>query len=118
MQAAPRFADYEHLLLPALEHTEAGTTIEDVRAAIQSGRAMLWPGQKSVAVTTEYHAREFVIWLAGGDMGELFKMEAAAAAMAKQHGFHRICVEDGREGWGRALTRIGYRPVRQMIKEL
>lgn len=118
MQAAPRFADYERLLLPALKHTEAGTSLDDVRAAIGEGRALLWPGSKSVAVTSEYHGNEFVIWLAGGDMGELFEMEAAARRFATERGFNRMVVEDGRKGWGRALVKLGYRPVRQMVKDL
>jgi hypothetical protein len=117
-QAAPRFADYERLLSPALRHTEKGTTMEDVREAIRSGRALFWPGEKSAAVTTEYHAHEFVLWLAGGDLEELYKMEAAAVDLARERGFSRAVVEDGRKGWGRVLKRLGYREVRQMVKDL
>lgn len=110
--------NYGKLLEPALKHTEAGTTLADVSAAISEGRALLWPGRKSVAVTTEYHGREFVLWLAGGDLQELFLMEAAAEKYAREKGFTRMVVEDGRQGWGRALTRAGYRQVRQMVKDL
>ena len=118
MTAAPRFADYERLLSPALRHTEKGTTMDDVREAIRSGRALFWPGEKSAAVTTEYHAHEFVLWLAGGDLEELYKMEAAAVDLARERGFSRAVVEDGRKGWGRVLKRLGYREVRQMVKDL
>lgn len=110
--------DYGRLLEPALRHTEAGTTLADVSSAIMEGRALLWPGKRSVAVTTEYHGKEFVLWLAGGELGELLQMEAAAERYARERGFQRMVVEDGRDGWGRALTRSGYRPVRQMVKDL
>lgn len=118
MTTAPRFADYEPLLARALKHSNEGLTLDHVRAELQAGRALFWPGQKSVAISNEYHGREFVIWLAGGDMTELFEMEASATEFAKARGFSRMVVEDGRNGWGRALRRIGYRPVRQMVKDI
>lgn len=116
MTAAPRFSDYEHLLLPSLQHTESGTTIEDVRRAIEEKRALFWPGRESVAVTNACH--EFNLWLVGGKIDELFEMEAAAAGFARSRGFNRMCAEGGRPGWRRALKRIGYYEVTQMVKDL
>lgn len=110
-------SDYEHLLIPALKHSN-GATMDLVRADIAAGEAMFWPGERSAAVTHEYKASECVIWLAGGDMRELFEMEKAAVEFAKSRGCSRMVVEDGRHGWGRALTRIGYRATRSMVKDI
>lgn len=111
------FADYEHLLLPSLKHSN-GTTMEEVRSDIAAGRALFWPGQQSVAVTHFHEAKEMVLWLVGGDMRELFEMEKSAEQYARERGCTRMVAENGRLGWGRALQRIGYKETRIMTKEL
>ena len=117
MQAAPRFADYEHLLLPSLKHSN-GATIDEVRGDLAAGRAHFWPGQQSVAVTHFHEAREMVLWLVGGDMRELFEMEKSAEAFARAKGCTRMVAEGGRDGWARVLPRIGYTETRVMVKDL
>jgi hypothetical protein len=117
MTAAPRFADYEHLLLPSLKHSN-GATIDEVRGDLAAGRAHFWPGQQSVAVTHFHEAREMVLWLVGGEMRELFEMERSAEAFARAQGCTRMVAENGRLGWGRALQRIGYTETRVMVKDL
>lgn len=117
MQNAPRFSDYEHLLLPSLAYSN-GAKIEDVRADVSAGRAHMWPGHKSVAVTHFHEAKEMVLWLVGGDMGELFEMEKSAEFFARSQGCTRMVAENGRLGWGRALRQIGYREARVMVKDL
>ena len=112
----PRLGDYEHLLLPALAHSTDGSTIYDVRADVNAGRALLWPGQDSAAVTSESH--EMVLWLAGGRLAELLEMEKSAEAFARQRGFNRMCVEGGRPGWRRALKQAGYRELTTLVKDL
>jgi hypothetical protein len=88
-------------------------TIEDAQAAVLEGRALLWPGAKSAAVT-EFN-KDLHIWLAGGDLGELKRMEQSAEAHAREWGCDRMTII-GRKGWERALP--GYRRVTLLVKDL
>lgn len=112
-----RLSDYEHLILPSLKHSN-GATIEEVRADIAAGRAQMWPGQKSVAVTHFHEAKEMVLWLVGGDMRELLEMERSVEAYAREQGCTRMVAEGGRDGWTRVLPRVGYVEKRVLVKDL
>jgi hypothetical protein len=90
------------------EHTR-----ESVLAAIASGQARLWAGNRSAAVTSVRSCpsglRIANAWLAGGDLNELAEWEAPMVewATAKGCGEARLF---GRRGFLRALpgfTEIG-----------
>jgi hypothetical protein len=109
-------AAYEHLLAPSFQYSDG--SLEEVRADIASGQAQFWPGKASVAITRENidPARELVLWLVGGDLRELMRMERSWEAFARQRGHDRIVAEVARPGWQPVLKRLGYRVV--MVKEL
>jgi hypothetical protein len=85
-------------------------TLEDVWAGVRSGEFDFWPGEISAAVcelVEHPRRREYHVWLAGGDLSELTKMERSASAYARALGCQRITIH-GRKGWARALDN--YRP--------
>jgi hypothetical protein len=93
-------------LIPACED---GWTIEDVEREIRSRRATLWPLQRSAVVTqiqTRPSGRVLLIWLAGGELGELIANLSAMDNYARVHDC--VSIEcNGRPGWERVLP--GYR---------
>lgn len=102
----------------AIDADPAGLPIEQVRAEIEAGRAHLWPGQRSAAVCgllTPLGIREYHVWLAGGDLGELRQMERSAEQYARAINCERLIIH-GRKGWRRALA--GYEQSPAIRKEL
>lgn len=93
-----------------------GWTLDEVRREVESGRALFWPGGQSAAVTDA--PKDFRLWIAGGKLDELAKMEAAACEFARAAGFERMTAEQGRKGWERWLRPLGYRAHRILVKEL
>lgn len=82
-----------------------GWTLDAVEHEIRQQRAVLWPMEKSAAVTqiNEYpNGRVLRLWLAGGDLDELLKFLPAADAYGKWQGCIAIELE-GRPGWERVL---------------
>lgn len=100
----------------ALKRSPCGQTTDDVRAAVESGEALFWPGKRS-AVITEL-TRDFHVWLAGGDLQEICEMNASAEAYARGMGCERMTVWQARPGWERALHHLGYRRQTVLVKEL
>lgn len=95
------------LIEAALERSANGQHFGHVLGHLRDGYATFWPGDRSVAVVEVLPAAH--IWLAAGDMGELFEMERALVAWASARDVSRITF-DGRPGWGRAMRRAGYEP--------
>lgn len=94
----------------ALEYCHGTHSIEDIKAGIALGHFMLWPGNKSAAITEvhEYpRARFFHIFLAGGDLDELRSMVPMWQAFAQSIGCSRVTL-CGRRGWERALREQGW----------
>jgi hypothetical protein len=114
--APPQLSAYEHLLLPSFQYSDG--SLEEVRADVASGQASFWPGRESVAITRENvdPAREMVLWLVGGNLRELMRMERSWEAHARSRGLDRIVAEVARPGWQRVLSRLGYRVT--MVKDL
>ena len=97
-------------------------TLADVAALVDAGEARLWRGMSSALVTIledDPGERRLLIWLAGGDLGELVRsLRPQAEAWARAHGCRRVLVV-GRPGWERALAPEGYAPLARIIaKEL
>jgi len=105
-------------LQAALARSEPGPTLDDVRAAVSDGKAMLWPGGSSAAVTQLVEYRAMHVWLVAGDRDELMQMEAAACELGRKLGCNVITAEDARPGWARILKDMGYREMRLLVKEI
>ena len=106
----------------ALEHAGRTHSMGDVRAAIDRGEARFWPGAASALVATieaDPGERRLLIWLAGGDRGEL---EADLLPRVESWGRERGCrraLVIGRPGWERTLKSKGYAPLARIVaKEL
>lgn len=94
----------------------------DVAAMVARGEAQFWPGQAAAMVTVveeDPGERRLLIWLAGGELGELVRrLRPAAEAWARAEGCRRVLVI-GRPGWERVLAPEGYAPLARIIaKEL
>lgn len=95
---------------------DGGHSLEEARAEAISGASLFWPGRRSAAITEM--TRGLHVWAAGGDLGELLEMEAAASAWARANGFDRMSLT-GRKGWDRVLAARGYRLApRTLLREL
>lgn len=107
------------LLERALKHQNTHT-IEDVKAAIDEGKAQLWCGLKSALVTeiVVYPlGKTCRIWLAAGDMNELTRdMLPAVEGWAKHKGCNAVQII-GRHGWKRVLTDY-HQPHTVLVREL
>lgn len=86
--------------------------LEDVWAAVASGKAMLWPGPNSALVTEiiDYPtARVIQAWVAGGLMDEILEMTSGVEAFGRLKGC-TVAMVTGRRGWERVLGDRGYAP--------
>jgi hypothetical protein len=95
----------------ALAHAKGTHAIEDVEAGVATGQFLLWPGDRSAALT-EIHqfprARFLHVFLAGGDLNELRDQMVPmwrVYAKLKECSHLTIC---GRRGWERALKKQGW----------
>lgn len=106
----------------ALAHAGRTHRLDDVAEMIARGEAQLWPGAASAMVTLiedDPLERRLLIWLAGGELGEIVeRLRPAAEAWGRSNGCRRVLII-GRAGWERALAGHGYAPVARVIaKEL
>jgi hypothetical protein len=103
-------------LAPAIDEA---WTLEAVEQEIRAGRAILWPMERSAAVTTVQvvpKGRELLVWLAGGDLDELLHFLPVADIYGREQGCKTVRIE-GRPGWERVLTGYTKRRV-VLVKEL
>lgn len=100
----------------ALERSPGTDTVDDVRALVESGDALFWPGERSAVITQL--TRDFHVWLAGGDLVEIRRMHASAEPYARAAGCARMTVCRARPGWRRALAPLGYEQQVMLEKEL
>lgn len=102
----------------ALTHAGDFYTADDIKAEIDAGDAVFWPGADAAVVTQFWdfpRAKAVNFWLAGGDLEELRVMHDAIIEWAKAKGCDHAIIA-GRSGWSRAL---GYKPAwTAMSKEL
>lgn len=99
----------------ALRAGGEGFSLDDIRAEVASGKALLWPGKRSAAVTYIRPMTAMHIWVAGGDMSELKDMSAALEHFSREAGCDAV-MAGGRDGWSRALRSLGYNSY--VLKEL
>jgi hypothetical protein len=102
----------------ALVHAGRTHSLADVRAAIDRGEARFWPGVASAlvaALENDPGERRLLIWLAGGERGELENhILPLAEGWGRENGCRRALVI-GRAGWERTLKSKGYAPLAQII---
>lgn len=109
-------AKYRPMIEASLPFTDDGWTVDKVLEECASGGAKFWPGKRSFLTTEE--TRELSMWMMGGNLKELALMERAIAEQAKAAGITRITAEVVRPELYKALTKIGYREARIMVKDL
>lgn len=96
----------------ALAYSGGTHTFDDVAEGIASARMQLWPAPRGCAVTeiVVYPKKKVLhVFLAGGEMDQLFDMIDSAAAWGKQQGCSSITLS-GRLGWQRAMKPLGWVP--------
>ncbi len=106
----------------ALDHAGRSHDLADVQQLVARGEAQLWAGERAAMVTLledEPRERRLLIWLAGGNLGELVNvLRPAAERWGRAQGCRRVLIV-GRTGWERALAPEGYAPLARIIaKEL
>lgn len=96
----------------ALAYAGGTHAFEDVAEAIAEGRMQLWPAPRGCLVTEIIlfpRRTALNVFLAGGEMGQLFEMHDDLVAWAKAQGCETLMMAGGRKGWGRVLKRLGLR---------
>jgi hypothetical protein len=105
-------------LQAALDHAGRTHTLAQVRAAVERDEARFWPGPRSALIAVienDPGDRRLLIWLAGGDRGEL---EGVILPLAETWGRQNLCrrvLVIGRAGWERALKSKGYAPFARIV---
>lgn len=102
----------------ALKRSGEGLTLAHVANEVAAGRVWLMRGEQS-AIALKPDGADLHVWLAGGELGEIMKMETAIAASARDTGFKRMTIGGGRRGWSRVLRARGWKAEGQdLVKEL
>lgn len=81
---------------------------DELAVRLDDGRAQIWAGNASAAVTEITEDGVLRIWLAGGDIRDLLSGLPVAEALARRLGLRGVETE-GRDGWRRVLARFGFR---------
>jgi hypothetical protein len=97
----------EPYIAAALARGGEGFTFADVVREVEAGQAILWPGDRSAAVTYVRPMKAMHVWCAGGDLGELRNMVLEAERLSREIGCDTI-MAGGRDGWARALRATGW----------
>ena len=97
----------------ALEYSGGTHVYQDIVDAIGEGRMQLWLGERGCAVTEIVvfpRKKVLHVFLAAGEMDQLFDMIDDATEWAKGHGCTAMTLA-GRPGWQRVLSKHGFTPV-------
>lgn len=103
----------------ALEHGGGTHTYQDVLDGITSGRMQLWPAPRGCAVTEIVvypRTQTLHVFLAGGEMDQLFDMIEDAAAWGRKQGCVKMTLS-GRIGWQRAMKDLGWKPTMVVMEK-
>ena len=111
----------EELIGSALEY-DPSYGVEDVLKEVSDYRAELWLGTDSLVISNvidKPKVRQFHIWIAAGDLGELMdELYPAIEIRARELGCSVMTIS-GRRGWIRKLAAHGFGEVATVgIKEL
>lgn len=100
------WAKAKPFLEPAIEALHGTHTIDDVCLMVGSGALRIVNGEKSALLIEENHHphhKDLHVFLGGGDLEELLKLEAKLSEGAKASGFRGISGMSARDGWLKAL---------------
>jgi hypothetical protein len=89
-------------------------------AQILSGRAQLWPGERSAVVTQcllKDYGPTIHTWLAGGTLDELLGMRPGIEAFGRAMGC-MWATGEGRKGWARVFRQAGYEPFGTALRKM
>lgn len=106
---------YRPMIEAALARSPEGFSFRDVADDIGMGRATLWTGPNSVAVTRLRRFNAMWVWTAAGEAEEVKHMAMRAEAVARKIGCDAI-MGGGRDGWTRVMRPLGWTPL--VMKEL
>lgn len=101
-------------IVRAIDH-RSQTSIAEVENRLAEGRAWFWPEANSAAVLQM--AKECHIWLAAGSMREIVAAVPAVEDWARGQGCDRLTIQ-GRKGWDRVLSPLGFIPQTMLTKGL
>lgn len=108
MNAFDDWAKAKKYIEAALEHSKGTHTIDDVCLMVGAGVLKLWALEKS-AMLTEFlnfpRMKVLNVFIAGGDLDELLKLEQDLMIYAKDNGCAQIR-EMGRKGWAKVLPGV------------
>lgn len=96
----------------ALDYSGGTHTVDDVVDNVLTGRMQLWPAERGCAVTeiVVYPQKKVLhVFLAAGEMDQLFDMIESAAEWARGQGCTAMTLA-GRLGWQRAMKPLGWEP--------
>ena len=108
-------ADWDHCvpyLEAALRYSHGTHDLIHVYEDIEANRATLWPFERSAVVTqivTYPKIKLLNFWLAGGNMKDLLSHEPGIVAWGLAQNCRAFTI-DGRKGWSRAMSYLGYKP--------
>lgn len=89
----------------ALDRNGNKDTLDSVRAKVLAGDAQFWPMPQAAGVTRIVQhetCREIVLWLAGGDMDDVLRLQPIVEEFGRSYGCTRSVIY-GRKGWARML---------------
>jgi hypothetical protein len=96
----------------ALKYSGGTHDFEDIVQGVKEGRFQFWNGKESAAITeiTVYPKKKILhVFLAGGKMEEIVRMNESAKIFAEINGCSAMTIA-GRKGWERVLKKEGYEP--------
>lgn len=96
-------------LIPAIER-DRETTPDELLSEVLSGRAQLWPGDRSCIVTQCFLGPDggtIHAWLGGGKLSEMMALRPGIEAWGRAMGCTVATIE-GRKGWERLYRPFGY----------
>jgi hypothetical protein len=115
------FKRCEPYIESALDYAHDTFNLQDIVDSMAVGDLQLWPGPNSAVITqiVNYPQKKVIhVFLAGGDMDEVKKLEEDLSIWGKHQGCKAVTLV-GRPGWKKSFLKdIGYKCTQvQMFKE-
>lgn len=101
----------EKWITDALEHSNGTHKLEDILHSLQTGEMQLWANDKAcvVSLVQQYPQKKVCfIFLAGGELESVLKMQPQVTEWAKAQGCELLSMV-GRKGWAKALNKVGWK---------
>lgn len=111
--------DIKNGLIRALEQAQEGLNLSDLEWMLETGKALLWTGNRGVLVTVLYESPEgrfLHVWLGTGDLQELVSFEPGISAWARARGCVYSSI-NGRKGWTKVFKQYGFTEVEGELRK-